>query len=249
MAALDRTVATGDDLLSTSSAHEHVLIQHQVPAQRKLPALYLLDSIVKNVGTPYTIYFSRGLYKTYMDAYASVDHNTRRKMEEMLKTWMEPVPGSLDVRPVFQPETTKPIVNALIQARSSAFQQSSEQARNEQQLLRGRIPLPANNAYRNTPTPPGGRPGPPMAGPYGQQPPPGLNGGPYGGQPHSQPQTYPIHPVSSDVAKDEGQSLMRFHRHTYHRSRYLSPRHRRRRGCHSCHRHRRLLLSQALRPE
>jgi len=175
----------------------------QVTAQRKLPALYLLDSIVKNVGTPYTIYFSRGLYKTYMDAYASVDHNTRRKMEEMLKTWMEPVPGSIDPRPVFQPEATKPIVNALIQARSSAFQASREQARNEQQLLRGGKPLPTN-LYRNTPTPPGVRAAPPLAPPYGQPAPPGPNGNPYAGQ----QQAYPIHPVSSpaDTLQSDGRS-------------------------------------------
>ncbi|EHK98853.1 hypothetical protein M7I_5363 [Glarea lozoyensis 74030] len=71
----------------------------QTSPQKKLPAFYVLDSVVKNVGTPYTIFLSRGLYSTFMEAYALVDTNVRRKMDEMLKTWKEPVPGALDTRP------------------------------------------------------------------------------------------------------------------------------------------------------
>lgn len=113
-----------------------------------------------------------------MEAYALVDNSTRRKMDEMLKTWKEPVPGSMDTRPVFPSEITRPIENALIKARTSALQQ--EQLRAAQQPLgRGR-PLAA--PYRQTPTPPGvGRP-PAQAPPgyvsnYGQQqyPPPGVS--------------------------------------------------------------------------
>ncbi|KAG9618001.1 hypothetical protein KCU86_g13522, partial [Aureobasidium melanogenum] len=40
---------------------------------RKLPALYVLDSIVKNVGTPYTVYLGRNLFSTFMDSYTLVD--------------------------------------------------------------------------------------------------------------------------------------------------------------------------------
>jgi pre-mRNA cleavage complex 2 protein Pcf11 len=83
-----------------------------------------------------------------------VDTNTRRKMEEMLKTWKEPVPGSIDTRPVFPPEVTRPIENALIKARTSALQAHQEFQRSQQQLFsRGRpntTPVP----YRDTPTPP-----------------------------------------------------------------------------------------------
>jgi pre-mRNA cleavage complex 2 protein Pcf11 len=72
-------------------------------------------------------------------------------MDEMLKTWKEPVPGSMDTRPVFPPEITRPIENALIKARTSALQQ--EQLRSQQQGYGLGRPLPA--PYRNTPTPPG----------------------------------------------------------------------------------------------
>ena len=103
-------------------------------------ALYVLDSIVKNVGTPYTVYLGRGLYSTFMEAYVLVDATTRRQMEGMLKTWKEPVPGSMDPRSVFPIETVRPIENALIKAKTAALQ-NNRQAR----------PPPE---YRNTPTPP-----------------------------------------------------------------------------------------------
>ncbi|KAI1210430.1 uncharacterized protein F4807DRAFT_65863 [Annulohypoxylon truncatum] len=136
----------------SGALQEHI---KRVIPPKKLPALYLLDSIVKNVGTPYTLYFGRKLYQTFMDAYASVDMATRRKMDEMLRTWKEPVPGSLDTRPVFPPDVTRPIENALIKARTTALQTQREHARGQQQLFgRGR-PMNQGMPYRETPTPPG----------------------------------------------------------------------------------------------
>ncbi|KAI1428796.1 hypothetical protein F5Y12DRAFT_799890 [Xylaria sp. FL1777] len=135
------------------------LVDHikRAAPHKKLPPLYVLDSIAKNVGTPYTLFFSRKLYQTYMDAYAMVDMATRRKLEEMLKTWKEPVPGSIDTRPVFSPDVVRPIENALIKVRTTALQQDQERMRNQQQFYgRGR---PAQGVpYRETPTPPGARP-------------------------------------------------------------------------------------------
>ncbi|PHH63120.1 hypothetical protein CDD81_6271 [Ophiocordyceps australis] len=153
-----------------------VLQQHilKAPPNKKLPALYVLDSIVKNVGTPYTLYFGRNLFKTFMEAYAVVDHNIRRKMEEMLKTWKDPVPGSMDTRPVFSHELVRPIEHALMKARAATMPQQSS--------IPGR-PRSALMPNRNTPTPPGIRPSP--AAPPGAYPsaqyPPYPNGG-HGGE-------------------------------------------------------------------
>lgn len=177
--------------LDSVSANRIALLTFaQVAPQRKLPAFYVLDSIVKNVGTPYTLFFGRKLYQTFMDAYASVDNVTRRKMDEMLKTWKEPVPGSIDTRPVFPPDVVRPIENALIKARTTALQAQQESLRGQQQLLsRGRVAMP----YRETPTPPDPRSGPQQAGPYGHPPFPGMNGTPQG-NPVAIQQGYPIHP-------------------------------------------------------
>ncbi|KAI6883113.1 hypothetical protein KC355_g21928, partial [Hortaea werneckii] len=117
---------------------------------RKLPALYVLDSIIKNVGTPYTVYLGRNLFSTFMEAYRLVDQGTRRAMDGLLKTWKEPVPGSLDTRPVFPPEAVRPIENAMIQLRTALQKQRQGQ--------------PQLAGHRNTPTPPqfNGQFGPPL---------------------------------------------------------------------------------------
>ncbi len=137
---------------------------------------------MKNVGTPYTLFFGRKLYQTFMDAYASVDNTTRRKMDEMLKTWKEPVPGSIDPRPVFPPEVVRPIENALIKARTNALQAQQEHARGQQQILgRGR-PISQGVPHREIPTPPAGRPSHQTnGGPFPSQSAiPVTNGVPYG---------------------------------------------------------------------
>ena len=120
-----------------------------------------------------------------MDTYARVDNPTRRKMDEMLKTWKQPIAGSMDPRPVFPPDVVRPIENALITARTNALQAQQEQARSQQQLRgRGRpggLP-PQGPPHRDVHTPPNGRPphqanGSPFPGPPAT---PIANGQPYG---------------------------------------------------------------------
>ncbi|KAF8245849.1 hypothetical protein K440DRAFT_633181 [Wilcoxina mikolae CBS 423.85] len=129
---------------------------HNTAPTRKLPALYLLDSIAKNVGTPYTLFFQRNLYQTFMDAYLVVEPPIRRKLEEMLQTWKQPVPGSTSSQPVFASEITRKIDNALIKARTAALQHQQKQMRQNQALgldrAMGRTPPPPH--FRNTPPPP-----------------------------------------------------------------------------------------------
>lgn len=103
-----------------------------------------------------------------MNAYSLVNDHVRKKLDEMLKTWKEPVPGSLDLRPVFPGDTTRPIENALIKARTRAVQQQQQQARSQQELLNRNRPTPnTSTAWRNTPTPPQSN---------GRQPVPGVQG-------------------------------------------------------------------------
>ena len=148
---------------------------------------------MKNVGTPYTIFFGRKLYGSFMESYSLVDNNTRRKMEEMLQTWKQPVPGSIDTRPVFPTEIVRPIESALLKAKTSMLRAEQEHMRSQQQLLGGRgRPLPQHPQdmpWRETPTPPGAHPMP-QGGGYGQQPPYPANNG-------NQPQGNPTYPVSS----------------------------------------------------
>ncbi|KAJ5661651.1 uncharacterized protein N7477_009267 [Penicillium maclennaniae] len=128
------------------------------PPSQKLPALYVVDSIVKNVGTPYTLFLGRNMYQTFMNAYSLVDQQTRRKLDEMLRTWKEPVPGSLDTRPVFSPEITRNIENALIKARTAIL----ENQKVRQPDIRGRSS--ATPTRWNSTPPHGMRPNHPVAG-------------------------------------------------------------------------------------
>ncbi|KAI6863412.1 hypothetical protein KC334_g20489, partial [Hortaea werneckii] len=177
---------------------------------RKLPALYVLDSIIKNVGTPYTVYLGRNLFSTFMEAYRLVDQGTRRAMDGLLKTWKEPVPGSLDTRPVFPPEAVRPIENAMIQLRTALQKQRQGQ--------------PQLAGHRNTPTPPqfNGQFGPPLHhqqmyyGHPSQQPTPQQHAfQQMYPQPSSTPQQYPLPhtpvqspPVDVQTLKSDISSLL-----------------------------------------
>lgn len=109
---------------------------------------------MKNVGTPYTLFLGRNLYQTFMNAYTLVDSQTRKKLDEMLKTWKEPVPGSLDTRPVFPADVTRSIENALIKARTAALQQQQQTRGPQEKFGRARATATPPGAWRNTPTPP-----------------------------------------------------------------------------------------------
>ncbi|KXT05937.1 hypothetical protein AC578_354 [Pseudocercospora eumusae] len=150
---------------------------------RKLPALFLLDSIVKNVGTPYTVYLGRNLYSTFMDAYTLVDGPTRRHMEGMLKTWKEPVPGSIDPRPVFPLDTVRPIDNALNRAKAAVQQRQGL----PQVPFRGMATPPQHNGQYPTPPPHGF---PPQVPPYASQ------------QPTPQPPQFAYQPPIANHAND-----------------------------------------------
>ena len=65
----------------------------QVDPSIKLPALYLLDSICKNIHAPYASLFSQRIERIFLSAYRDVDPPTKVKMEELLGTWRTGGPG------------------------------------------------------------------------------------------------------------------------------------------------------------
>ena len=78
-----------------------------------------------------------------MYAYSQVDAQTRRKLEELLKTWREPIQNSLSTTPVFPISSTQPIVDTLNRYRTST-----------PQLGRGPQTVPSRTHYQGTSTPP-----------------------------------------------------------------------------------------------
>ena len=89
-------------------------IERCVPNQ-KLFAFYVLDSICKNAGSPYTIYFSRNLAKLYKRTYLIVDNQTRTDLIKMFKTWLMPSSSSMGDH-LFHKEALDAIEQFLIKA-------------------------------------------------------------------------------------------------------------------------------------
>ncbi|CCE62357.1 hypothetical protein TPHA_0C02020 [Tetrapisispora phaffii CBS 4417] len=88
-------------------------VEKCVPKQ-KLYAFYTIDSICKNAGSPYTIYFSRNLYNLYKKAYLLVDNQVRTKLINMFKTWIQPIEST--GLPIFDNVELDKIENFLIKA-------------------------------------------------------------------------------------------------------------------------------------
>ncbi|XP_020708436.2 uncharacterized protein LOC105686821 isoform X2 [Athalia rosae] len=74
----------------------------KVRSDIKLPVLYLIDSIVKNVNGAYTNLFTQNIVNTFCGVFEKVDESTRASMWKLRQTWNEVFPAkklfSLDVR-------------------------------------------------------------------------------------------------------------------------------------------------------
>ncbi|KAF6198443.1 hypothetical protein GE061_008191 [Apolygus lucorum] len=65
-----------------------------VSGEVKLPVLYLIDSIVKNVGQSYTTLFSKNIANTFTHAFEKVDEKARSQMYKLRQTWVSVFPAA-----------------------------------------------------------------------------------------------------------------------------------------------------------
>ncbi|CAG0916936.1 unnamed protein product [Notodromas monacha] len=68
---------------------------NQVSAEKKLPTLYLMDSIIKNVGKTYAPLFTPNLVKNFKHTFDAVNEETRELMFKLRQTWSEILPKKI----------------------------------------------------------------------------------------------------------------------------------------------------------
>ncbi|XP_077963239.1 pre-mRNA cleavage complex 2 protein Pcf11 [Gasterosteus aculeatus] len=107
----------------------------KAPSAEKLPVLYLVDSIVKNVGGEYLAVFAKNLITSFICVFEKVDESTRKSLFKLRSTWEDVFPlkklYALDVRvnsvdPAWPIKPLPPTVNASIHVNPKFLKQPDE---------------------------------------------------------------------------------------------------------------------------
>ncbi|KAI9286316.1 hypothetical protein BC943DRAFT_342727 [Umbelopsis sp. AD052] len=92
-------------------------------SNQKLPVIYLVDSICKNVGEPYIQLFARNIASLFLESYTRAEVSTRRSFERLLQTWKNGMP---DGRPVFSRSVLEPVERSVRYLQQQSPQQHQQ---------------------------------------------------------------------------------------------------------------------------
>uniref|UniRef100_G3QCM0 Pre-mRNA cleavage complex 2 protein Pcf11 n=1 Tax=Gasterosteus aculeatus aculeatus TaxID=481459 RepID=G3QCM0_GASAC len=120
----------------------------KAPSAEKLPVLYLVDSIVKNVGGEYLAVFAKNLITSFICVFEKVDESTRKSLFKLRSTWEDVFPlkklYALDVRvnsvdPAWPIKPLPPTVNASIHVNPKFLKQVCMRPLTQEQLIRQQL--------------------------------------------------------------------------------------------------------------
>nr|XP_020479955.1 pre-mRNA cleavage complex 2 protein Pcf11 [Monopterus albus] len=129
----------------------------KAPPAEKLPVLYLVDSIVKNVGGQYLEVFAKNLITSFICVFEKVDENTRKSLFKLRSTWDDVFPlkklYALDVRvnsldPAWPIKPLPHTVNASIHVNPKFLKQSEDVSSPQPVITQA---PPATTAHQPTP--------------------------------------------------------------------------------------------------
>ncbi|KAL9935270.1 hypothetical protein V8E36_005618 [Tilletia maclaganii] len=114
----------------------------------RLPALYLVDSISKNIGQPYTTNWSGIITRLFLETFRVVDAPTRQRLEELLATWRK---GGPNGSPLFGESAQWTIERSLYGTQQNphglAHQLAAKDAEMAQQAMRSPLAMHGQHSH------------------------------------------------------------------------------------------------------